>query len=116
MTALRILAVASFAASLATAAPAQEPSRCALLGQVATSSFLQFARALSTGVQTRVDASIDRLAQLTVAYNNLGCDRWVLGRAMDCVLDAPAEENTRDVALACLAAEGLATAQAAPAE
>ena len=108
---LRSFKSALVAACLVATAPvalAQEaaPARCSLLGQVITTSFLQFAAALASNRGDEIALASDRMANLTTTYTNLSCDPAPLGRALDCVLESAGDDGPRAVAQNCLATEG----------
>lgn len=103
----RCFLLLSVAAALATSAGASAPPRCALLGQVATSAFLDFVTALSTGEADRISQQADLLDNITQSYATLSCDIQALSNSMDCLLESQDDQPARLTAQRCLQAEGL---------
>lgn len=85
------------------------PPRCALLGQMAVSSWLEMMGALSRQDDAAVDPVAVRLHSLSASYAALGCDMPVLGAAMDCLLTETREAGARKLAQLCMDRSGLTT-------
>lgn len=83
------------------------PPRCALLGQMAVSSWLEMMGALSRQEVAAIDPALTRLQSLSATYTTLGCDLQVLGAAMDCLLTDAGDSPPRDLAQACMGSSGL---------
>ena len=97
----------------AGAAVAQEaPPSCSILGQVATSVWLNTIGAAGRADGPRLAAEAALLDDLTASYARLGCDMDALSGVFDCTLSTPAGADPRDAARACLATAGLAALEA----
>lgn len=103
---LRTLAVVGV---LLAASPAfsEAPPRCAILGQMAVSTWVEMMGALSKPDDATLDPVLSRLADLTSTFDNLGCDTPALGAAMDCLLDRSGSAPPRELARACMSETGL---------
>ena len=101
----------TFAACLTCAAlpaAAQEiPTRCAILGQMAVSSWLEMLRELAAPEDSVVDPILSRLDHLTGIYAASGCDIALLAAAMDCILSDATAETSCALALSCMNQVGL---------
>ena len=109
----RALRAAALAAILAvSAAHAEAPPRCAVLGQVAMSVWLDMVGALGAGETFEVTADLQRLDRATAVYARTGCDAVPLAAAMDCLLTGAesAAAAPRAAARNCLAEAGLIAA------
>ena len=103
---MRALAAALLLA--AGAAGAQEaPPRCSILGQMATTVWLNTVGAAGRADGARLASEAAMLDRLTASYARLGCDMDALGAVFDCTLATPAGEDARANARACLAEAGL---------
>lgn len=98
---------AGLGATLASASAAAEP-RCAVLGQMAVSSWLEMLGTLSRPEVAQADPVIARLDHLTATYARLGCEPAPLQAAFDCLLAAPGDIPPQDLARRCIAESGLA--------
>lgn len=113
MSRVRIAAL-SLVATLLAGAPAlaQEsaPPRCALLGQMAVSTWLEMLQALPGGRSEAIDPAVARLDQITGTYAALGCAVEPLGQAMDCLLGSAGDQtDPRALAQSCMADAGLSS-------
>lgn len=106
---MRTVFIAILSGLLAGPGIAQEPTppRCALLGQMAVSSWLDLVATLPRQDAATIDPALARLADLTGSYSNLGCDPARLGAAMDCLLDRSGSAAPHDLARACMGEAGL---------
>jgi len=86
------------------------PPRCALLGQMAVSTWLEMMSALSRQEAAAIDPALTRLQSLSTTYATLGCDLQALGTAMDCLLTDAGVSPPRDLAQACMRTSGLTDA------
>lgn len=101
VTALALCAGPAFASEM--------PPRCALLGQVGTSTFMSLATALWERDEPGIDRNLNRFSDLSGSYQTLGCDMGALGATLDCVLETAGAAEPTVVAYNCLADAGLAT-------
>lgn len=107
MRAAALLLIAGLA--VPGAAISDTPTRCATLGQMAVSSWLQMARLLAQPDAKTLDPVVARLADLTNIYATLDCDIEMLGASMDCLLERSGSVGAEALALACMVDTGLAT-------
>ena len=92
----------------ASAAQAEAPPRCAVLGQVAMSVWLDTVASLGAGETFEVTADLQRLDRATAVYARTGCDAGQLAAAMDCLLtEGDGSTSPRVTARDCLAQAGL---------
>ena len=105
----RALISAALAVTLgASAAHAEAPPRCAVLGQVAMSVWLDTVASLGAGETFEVTADLQRLDRATAVYARTGCDAGQLAAAMDCLLtEGDGSTSPRVTARDCLAQAGL---------
>jgi hypothetical protein len=89
---------------------ADTPPRCALLGQMAVSSWLEMLGTLSRPDSAAADPIIARLDGLTGIYGALACDPAQLQEAMDCLLTQSGGIPANELARQCMQRSGL-TAQ-----
>lgn len=87
------------------------PPRCALLGQMAASSWLEMLGALSQKDAAAIDPAVTRLDALSGTYASLGCDVVALAAAMDCVLTQSGAAAPQDLARTCMQGAGLTAAE-----
>lgn len=104
----RLALVLSAAVMSASQAVADATPRCALLGQMAGSVWLEMIQALGDQKNDRVDGSILRLDALTNSYVRMGCDSEALNTAFDCVLDDTSDLAPKEVLRACLVTSDIA--------
>ncbi|SFA91826.1 hypothetical protein SAMN05421688_1748 [Poseidonocella pacifica] len=86
---------------------ADTPPRCALLGQMAVSSWLEMLGALSGTDSTTADPIIARLDGLTGIYGALSCDAAQLQEAMDCLLTQSGNIRADALARQCMQQSGM---------
>ncbi|EAQ03219.1 hypothetical protein OB2597_13783 [Pseudooceanicola batsensis HTCC2597] len=91
-----------------TGALAQTGERCALVGQMAGSVWLEMIQALGDAQADAVESAIGRLDHLTATYARIGCDQRALNATFDCVLDGGAPAGPRAVLRQCMARHGIA--------
>jgi hypothetical protein len=109
-TALAALALTACAgAALAQSQRAPPAPRCALLGQMAVSSWLDMLGAIGTNSGPAIDEAATRLDRLSGSYATLQCDMSRLAQALDCLLDQSGTAAPQDLARRCMAQSGLAT-------
>ena len=104
---------ALLAGALVLAAPAlaqEGPApRCAVLGQMAVSAWLDLLGELPGRDPERIEPAADRLARDAGTYDRLGCPPAPLEAAFDCLLEgAEGATGPRDRARLCLREAGLA--------
>ena len=108
---MRLRYTLTFAACLTCAAlpaAAQDiPPRCAILGQMAVSSWLEMLGELAAPEDSVIDPILSRLDHQTGIYAASGCDVAPLAAAMDCILSDATAETSRALALNCMDQVGL---------
>ena len=108
---MRLRYTLTFAACLTCAAlpaAAQDvPPRCAILGQMAVSSWLDMLDELAAPEDNVIDPILSRLDDQTGIYAASGCDVTPLAAAMDCILSDATTETSRALALSCMDKVGL---------
>lgn len=99
---------AVIALCLPTATLAQTPERCALIGQMTSSVWLEMIQALGDEKPEAVASTITRLDDLTATYARLGCDQDALNATMDCVLTDQAADSPRALLRQCMVRNDIA--------
>lgn len=123
----RVVAALALALALAPAAPpahAQQEApdreatvpetagdaapRCSLLGQTATTAFLNLAGGLGRSDAQEVGTAAALLDAVTATYDRIGCARDPLAGVFDCILQETTPGTAQETARACLIEAGLA--------
>lgn len=107
----RILIAGLISAILAGPALAEAAPSCAILGQMAVSSWLEMLRLLGSQEPATLESVIARLADLTDTYTAIGCDVDALSATMDCLITRSGERNPASLARTCMAENGLTIAE-----
>lgn len=99
---------AVIALGLPAAALAETPERCALVGQMSGSVWLEMIQALGDEKPEAVASAISRLEDLTATYARIGCDQDALNGTMDCVLTDASADSPRGLLRQCMVRNGIA--------
>ncbi|WP_375173813.1 hypothetical protein [Pseudooceanicola sp.] len=99
------LAALTLTASVATA---QTAGRCSLVGQMASSVWLEMIQALGDNKAPVVESAITRLDALTATYDRLDCDQDALNAVFDCVLTEDPNSAPRVLLRQCMTKAGIA--------